>query len=311
MIGMLGCVAGLAAAIAAEPVGTEPVGAAPDVPSETAPRQTESDAPPESGVPPVEAPGESAAPVVVAPPLPTPQDVLDDAISMYVQGKSSEARRRLQYLLGMGPDIPAGVRQKALAYLGEILFKPDDTRAALPVFEALLDEAPDYVMDPFEHPPDVCAFVEDLRASRRQVAVVPPKPPPPPATRGPFPIWSFAPGGVYYYVHKEPGMGIAVGGAQLAVFATNIVLWAHLSAIAPTAESDIAAQAEWNAWQTATNVTGALTIASLVLPAAVETSRWLSQPEGRPSASAGERRAGKLRANVQIAPGGVSVRGRF
>lgn len=291
MVGMIGCVARLAAAFAAEPDGTGAPAPAP--------------APAELPSAPAEPPAEAPAAVPVA--TPTPQEVLDEAIGLYVQGKSSEARRRLQQVLGMGPDVPPSVRQKALAYLGEILFKPEDTHAALPVFEALLDEAPDYVMDPFEHPPDVCAFVEDLRESRRPEAIIPPKPPVAPVERGPFPIWSLMPGGVYYYVHKEPGVGIAVGGAQLAVFATNVVLYVHLGAIEPSAEGDTAAAAEWNAWQTATNVTGALTIASLVLPAAVETSRWLSQPRARTT----QRLRDSVAATVMVTPGGVAMRGSF
>lgn len=225
-----------------------------------------------------------------------PKQALDDAMQLYMDAQPAEARRRLQELLGSSADLPAGVRQDALAYLGDILLSEGDKPAARAVFEALLDEAPAYLMDPFAHPPDVCAYFEDLRLARRsEVVILPPIPPPVP-TRGPFPIWSFAPGGVYYFVKGRPAAGVAWAGLQVTALATNITLFLyHTTSIPPSRESDTQAAAEWAAWQTATNVAGGVAIATMVLPPLIETSAWLSRPSAR----------------VVVTPNGVVLNGTF
>ena len=69
------------------------------------------------------------------------------------------------------PSVKAHSKKQALQELAakaaEICGLPERE-----IFETLLGEAPAYAMDPFEHPPEVCRYFEEVRASL--------------ATKGPF-----------------------------------------------------------------------------------------------------------------------------
>ncbi len=135
---------------------------------------------------------------------------LQDATTRYLQGAPAEARVLLQAVLAEGPDLPADVRQEALATLGDILFSEQGPEASRGVFLALLREAPAYRLDPFVHPPAVCAQLELIRADLASASVPPPATPtaPPP----PFPWTALLPGGANAF-----GSGRRVEGATIAL----------------------------------------------------------------------------------------------
>jgi hypothetical protein len=213
---------------------------------------------------------------------------IEAARTLYAQGKAAEARELLRAVLARDPAPGAGVRQRALAYLGDLLYAEDGASAAEPFFLALLDENPDYVMDPLEHPPEVSRFLESLRPARPPLAVVQP---PPPRSRPPW--MSLSPGGLYYFTRRETGKGVAVASAQVALLVSNLVLLQQISTIEGVDTRDEAAVRSWQQLELATNLTAGAFYLSLVLPPAVEFSRWDSET------------------TVTVAPGAVQVAGRF
>ncbi len=241
-------------------------------------------------------PAQADEPVISPGPAPTNHGTLaaatveiDAARRLYAQGQAAEARDKLQAVLAMGPDLTPDIRQRVLASLGDLLYAEDGARAAEPFFRALLDENPNYVMDPLEHPPEVSRYLESLRAAR-------PKPFAPqalPKPRGPAPWIALAPGGLYYFGRGEVGYGIAVASSQAALLVTNLLLIQRIADEQGVDGSNADAVLAYQQLEFATNLTAGAFYLSLLLPPAVEFSRWGAE------------------AQVTVGPGVVQVAGRF
>lgn len=217
---------------------------------------------------------------------------LDAAIQAFLDGDTADAKTRLQGLLARGPELEAPIRRDALAYLGDILFTEDGAPAARNVLEALLDEDGEYRMDPIKHPPEVCAFFEDLRLSR--IPVAPPLKIEPPKRR-PFPYLALLPGGVYYYTDHKPVTGVVVGGLQLGALVTNVVLYSQIQNHALVPRDDPDAEAEFNRLVAGADIAAAAAWLSWIVPATVEVGRW----------------ATPTRVQVGVGPGSVVLTGQF
>jgi hypothetical protein len=150
---------------------------------------------------------------------------LADAIQRYLAGDTPGARDELRALLAEGPTLPPDVRREAMAYLGDLLYAEQGEGAAKPIFESLLAEAPNFPMDPFKHPPEVCGYFEDLREARRVALLPVPVPTPEPT---PFPLLALAPGGVHWFVDGKPLVGTLVLVAQAGTAAASIVTYAEI-----------------------------------------------------------------------------------
>lgn len=221
-----------------------------------------------------------------------PRQRLDDALRLYAQGDTASARTALQNIIGEGTTLPADVRQASLAYLGDILFSEEGSEAAHPFFSALLAESPDYVMDPFEHPEPVCEYFEALRAERTS----PGNPPIVTTPRARAPWMSLVPGGVYWFGTGKVGTGIAVAATQAGLLTANLILLTDRRDDPRFSEDDTEAQAAWEAGRLAQNLTAGGFYLSLVLPPAIEFSRWSAETP---------------RASVAIGPGSLLVTGTF
>jgi hypothetical protein len=220
---------------------------------------------------------------------------LEDALQLYADGQTARARAELMGVIG-GAEVSPAVRRAALASLGDILYAEEGPEAARPFFVALLDEAPDYVMDPLDHPEPVCHYFEELRVAR---ASSPPIVPLPPPTRRPPPWASMAPGGVYWFSRGNVGAGVAVGLTQAGLLVSNLALKQAIDGIETIPRDDAEGAAEYRRLQLFTNLTAGAFYASLILPPAIEFSRWGA--DGAPGAAT----------RVAIGPGTVAVRGSF
>lgn len=221
-----------------------------------------------------------------------PRQRLDDALRLYAQGDTASARAALQNIIGEGTTLPADVRQASLAYLGDILYSEEGREAARPFFSALLAESPDYVMDPFEHPEPVCEFFETLRAER----TVPSNPPVATAPRERAPWMTLVPGGVYWFGTGKVATGIAVAATQAGFLTANLLLFTDRRDNPGFSEEDTDAEAAWEAGRLAQNLTAAGFYMSLLLPPAIEFSRWSAETP---------------RASLAIGPGALVVSGTF
>lgn len=222
-----------------------------------------------------------------------PEARLAGAIRLYLAGDPVTARQQIQGLLAVGPDLDPALRRKAMAYLGDILYAEQGPEAARSTFESLLAESPDYAMDPFEHPPEVCAYFEDLR--RRTVPVAPPTFPTPAPSEEPWPWTVLLPGGAYYFAEGRPAPGVGFGTLQLVGLGVSVFTYVQLK----DDEREQMGQDDYDDFtRLATINRAAATVGwvAYVVPVALETTAW-TQRRGRVA--------------VGVGPGSLTVSGTF
>jgi len=148
----------------------------------------------------------------------TPQVRLEHAVRLYQTGHAEEAQATLARLANDPAPIDEALRQQARLYLGEVLYLQQNKEEARRLFEAILQRDADFVIDPFQHPPDVCGFFETVRAYMRPtlekvVTNVPAGPVPR------TPASAYYGFGIYQMQHgnKRLGTAMAVGQTAMAV----------------------------------------------------------------------------------------------
>ena len=160
-------------------------------------------------------------PEVLADPPPetaeTAEQRLSGAVRAYQEGRPEEARVTLAALVNDPALTDPELRQQARIYLGEVLYVGGQEDAAFKVFEVVLHEDPNYRVDPFRHPPDVCGFFEVVRAS---TSALTPRPTLLPTLPAPPPLSAWVGFGVYQSRHgsrpKGAVMMISQAGLGLA-----------------------------------------------------------------------------------------------
>lgn len=170
-------------------------------------------------------PAAAPSPDEPAPPsAPSAEERLDQAVRAYQQGRPEEARVALASLVN-DPDLSdRELRQQARVYLGEVLYVQGQEDAAFKVFEIVLLEDPDYRVDPFRHPPDVCGFFEVVRASTTALAPRPNLAQPLP-TRPPASAWAGF--GVYQRAHGDRRLAntLLIGQTALGLASAGGYAW--------------------------------------------------------------------------------------
>ena len=131
------------------------------------------------------------------------QGLLDQALEAYFEDRVPEAEELLVRLLS-APDAPPELVREARLWLGEIQHQAGDLEAARSSFRAVLLEDGEARIDPFEHPPEVVAFFDSVRAEVQAEQRIDPR-----AARGPLPpAWAFmTPGGMQFH-NGRPGLGL-------------------------------------------------------------------------------------------------------
>lgn len=229
-----------------------------------------------------------------------PQASLSRAVQRYTDGDAAGARGELQALLARGPALPPEVRREALLWLGDILYAEGGSGAARNVFEALLTEAPTYVIDPVAHAPEVVSYFEEVRRALAPPPLAAPAPALPTRLEPPpFPWRAAVPFGIGYFLDGKHAAGASIGGLQLVGFGLSVALYVDLANNYPAGgKFPEGAQDDLDAfyWEATLNqiafTTGAL---AYVVPLSVETGVW----------------AGRPRMALGVSPGGLVVSGRF
>lgn len=276
-------------ALAAEPGAAGAAGQEP--PTDPAPPAASSATPP-------------ADPAAPDAPLPPGKDgsnashLIDAAVSLYLGGEATQARRILQGVLVDSDTLSPRDRQDALAWLGDIQYAEQGTAAAQSVLASLLALNPDYAMDPLVHPPDFCDAFERLRSD---VQAAPRRP-----EKHPYPWELGLPFGAGYFIDGRPLPGILFGTLQAGGVVTSIATRVEMSQLVGskgaddnTIERGSDDEQRFLALRTANGISAAIAWAAWGVPFVVETARW-SGRAGRPQVTSLE-----LRLN------GVAVAGRF
>jgi len=157
--------------------------------------------------------------------IPSPQSRLEAAVVAY-QISNYQAAISILSDLAVNEDTPTEVRQEARIYLGEIRFVQDDEIGAQRFFEQVLSEDPNYRIDRFKHPPDVCSHFDYVRAYMADVATV--IEPTPPAVFKPMPIQGYLPMGIYQFQHNQTRQGTILLVGQATTVLTSMVLFGIL-----------------------------------------------------------------------------------
>jgi len=157
---------------------------------------------------------------------PTAQERLDAAWRNYQLGKRELARTELAELVTDAGIDDLAIRQQARIYLGELLYVQDDEEGARRFFEQVLQEDPNYTIDPFRHPPDVVGFFTYVRSY--VVPITTPVDPPGPIQYPRTPVSTWAPFGAYHLTHQAPRRGTLYLVGGLATAATSLILFGAL-----------------------------------------------------------------------------------
>ena len=146
---------------------------------------------------------------------------LNAAVQDYQMGERPSA---LQTLLSItsDPEYPQSIQQEARIYIAEILLVEDNTEGARNYFIEVLDVDPNYSIDRFRHPPEVCMEFDFANAQWRQ------RQPLPPISRRTSSWSKFAPFAIYHFQTDQQGKGVALSGLQVGTAITSVVLFNYL-----------------------------------------------------------------------------------
>ena len=148
---------------------------------------------------------------------------LKDALHLYQRGDAPMAQRALARFINDPSMADESLRQRARVYLGEVLYQQQNEEEARRIFEAVLTLDPNYTIDPFAHPPDVCGFFETVRAY-----IVPLGPTVAQAPPDPLPSSAYVGFGVYHFQAGDPRSGTKIAIAQTTAGLISLVTFAGL-----------------------------------------------------------------------------------
>ncbi len=148
---------------------------------------------------------------------------LNEAVQQYQMGDRPTA---LQLLLAIteDPNYPQSIQLEARIYIAEILLMEGNTQDAQRYFQEVLTINPNYNIDRFRHPPEVCTEFDFVLAQWRQrTSVAPTKPAKQNET------WKrFAPFGIYQFQQGSALKGIVFSTLQVGTAITSVALFNHL-----------------------------------------------------------------------------------
>ena len=165
----------------------------------------------------------SDASSVVGIAVPTPDERLNEAVRIYQTGAPKNAQILLANIVNDPSYEDEPLRQRARVFLGEVLYLQQSEEEARRIFETVLTLEPNYIIDPFQHPPDVCGFFETIRAYIRpnedtEAVLTAPVPP--------TPFNAYLGFGIYQLRHKERSLGtsMAIGQTTFGVISAAMFL---------------------------------------------------------------------------------------
>jgi len=152
-----------------------------------------------------------------------PEARLKDALNLYQRGDATMAQRALARFINDPIMTDEILRQRARVYLGEVLYQQKDEEEARRIFEAVLTLDPNYTIDPFAHPPDVCGFFETIRAY-----IVPVSPSLAQTSPAPLASSAYMGFGVYQFQTGDSRSGTRIAIAQATAGLISLVTFASL-----------------------------------------------------------------------------------
>ena len=161
---------------------------------------------------------------------------LNEGVGLYQSGKRADAMQRF-LSLSMLPEVPNDIRQESIVYIAEILYIQGDKESAKRFFEQLLMDDPNYQIDRFRHPPDVCGYFDFVKSYTKQLA---PKEKSSEEVQS-FPVIGYFPIGTYFWLEKDSRLSkrFLHTGLQGGFLLTSSILYASLLINHEYLESDM------------------------------------------------------------------------
>ena len=156
---------------------------------------------------------------------PAPADRLNEAVRIYQTGAPKHAQTLLAGIVNDPSYEDEPLRQRARVFLGEVLYLQQSEEEARRIFETVLTLEPNYIIDPFQHPPDVCGFFETIRTYIRpneesETILTAPVPP--------TPFNAYLGFGIYQLKHKERSLGTAMAIGQTTFGIISAIMFTGL-----------------------------------------------------------------------------------
>ena len=147
---------------------------------------------------------------------------LNQAVQYYQMSNRSAA---MKHFLSIASDqsYPESIRQEARIYMAEILYLENNIESAQIYFEEVLLENPSYAIDRFRHPPEICDYFDQVKAS---IVVPPVTPISPPKNNRPW--LRFLPFGLYQFDRNQNGKALLCS-TQVITGISSVVLFSYLS----------------------------------------------------------------------------------
>lgn len=144
---------------------------------------------------------------------------------LYQSGDKDSALKIFVELAGE-ESIPPSLRQESRVYIAEIYYVAGNKALAQEYFEQIIKSDPDYQIDRFRHPPDVCGLFDFVKTYQ-----LPKKEPMQNLTTQPrpFPISGYSPFGFYHLQNKNTYRGFIYAGLQVGMLTTSITTYAMLT----------------------------------------------------------------------------------
>lgn len=141
---------------------------------------------------------------------------------------SGEIESALQIFVELAnePSIPLSLKQEARVYIAELHYVKGNKSRAQAFFEQIVMADPEYQIDRFKHPPDVCGLFDFVKTYQqpnipdRQPALNTPQP---------FPLSGYGPFGIYQLRHQPLPKGVVLSGLQIASVATSVTTYIQLN----------------------------------------------------------------------------------
>ena len=89
---------------------------------------------------------------------------LNQAVHFYQMSDRTEAMQRF-LSISMNETYPESVRQEARIYMAEILLLEGNADGAKQFIREILRANPNYQIDRFRHPPEICSFFDEIKES--------------------------------------------------------------------------------------------------------------------------------------------------
>ena len=138
---------------------------------------------------------------------------LDSALKVFVE-------------LANEASIPLSLKQEARVYIAELHYVSGNKEKAQGFFEQIVASDPEYQIDRFKHPPDVCGLFDFVKTYHKPSSGIPS---PVNTSPRPFPVKGYSPLAIYQLQYQPLPKGLVLTSLQIGAATMSITTYVQLS----------------------------------------------------------------------------------